>query len=64
MNVSLLGDVSSDSEINVTDVVTAINFILLIDEPSAYQTWAGDINGDIAINIIDIVMLVDIILGR
>jgi hypothetical protein len=60
VNVSLLGDVSSDSEINVIDVVTAINFILLIDEPSAYQTWAGDINGDIAINVLDIVMLVAI----
>jgi len=64
VNVSLLGDVSSDSEINVIDVVTAINFILLIDVPSEYQTWAGDINGDSAVNILDIVMLVDIILER
>ena len=40
-----------------------INFILLIDEPSAYQTWAGDINGDIAINVIDIVQLVNLILS-
>jgi hypothetical protein len=64
VNVSLLGDVSSDSEINVIDVVTAINFILLLDIPSEYQAWAGDINGDTAVNILDIVMLVDIILER
>ena len=62
--VSLLGDVSSDSEINVIDVISLINFILYIDEPNDYQYWAADVNGDTALNILDVVMLVDMILER
>ena len=64
INVSILGDVSSDSEINVIDVVTLVNFILFIDEPSDYQFWAADVNSDLALNVIDVVMLVDLVLGR
>ena len=63
INVSILGDVSSDSEINVIDVVTLVNFILFIDEPSDYQFWAADVNSDLALNVIDVVMLVDWILN-
>ena len=64
INVSLLGDVSSDSELNVLDVVTLINFILFIDEPSDYQHWAGDVNADTALNVLDVVIMVDLILER
>ena len=62
MSVSLLGDINSDSEINVLDVVTLINFILFIEEPNDYQFWAADINGDISLNIQDVVLLVNLIL--
>ena len=59
---NLLGDASSDGEINVIDVVTLINFILLFDEPENYQFWASDMNGDNQLNVIDVVQLVNLIL--
>ena len=62
INVSVPGDVSSDSEVNVLDVVTLINFILFIENPSDYQFWAGDVNQDGSLNVLDVVIMVDIIL--
>ena len=64
IDVSILGDVSSDMEVNVIDVVNLINYILFIEEPSDYQHWAADVNSDTALNILDVVMLVDLILDR
>ena len=64
VDVSILGDVSSDMEVNVIDVVNFINYILFIEEPSDYQHWAADINSDTTLNILDVVMLVDLILDR
>jgi hypothetical protein len=63
INVSILGDISSDSEINVIDVVNLINYILYIEEPTDYQFWAGDINDDTTLNVLDVVLLVDLILS-
>ena len=62
INISLLGDVSSDSEVNVLDVVSLINFILFIDDPTDYQHWAGDVNADTVLNVLDVVIIVDMIL--
>ena len=62
VDVSVLGDVSSDMVVNVIDVVTLINYILFIEDPSEYQFWASDVNSDTALNILDVVILVDIIL--
>ena len=62
VSVSLPGDVNSDSEINVMDVVNLINFVLFFDEPTEYQFWASDVNGDNALNVLDVVLLVDLIL--
>ena len=59
---SLIGDASGDGEINVIDVVTLINFILLVDEPNNYQFWSSDINADDDLNVIDVVLLVNLIL--
>ena len=64
IDVSISGDISSDSEVNVIDVVNLINYILYIEEPSDYQFWAGDVNSDTVLNVLDIVVLVDIILER
>ena len=64
IDVSILGDVSSDMEVNVIDVVTLINYILFIEEPGDYQHWAADVNSDTVLNILDVVMLVDLILDR
>ena len=63
VDVSVLGDVSSDMVVNVIDVVTLINYILFIEEPSDYQHWAADVNSDTTLNILDVVTLVDMILG-
>ena len=60
----ILGDVNSDFEINVLDVVLLVNFVLVIDEPNEYQFFLSDINGDAAIDILDVVQLINIILNR
>ena len=41
-----------------------ITFILVQDEPTAYEEWASDLNNDGFINVVDIVTMVDIILGN
>ena len=60
--LSLLGDNTSDGEVNVLDIVSLINFILLFNEPDEYQFWASDMNGDNSLNVLDVVLLVDLIL--
>ena len=62
MVFNLLGDSSGDGEVNVIDVVTLINFILLFDEPNNVQFWSSDINDDGELNVIDVVLLVNLIL--
>jgi hypothetical protein len=59
-----LGDVNQDDELNVLDIVTIVNFILGVLEPTAYQELAGDLNEDEAINVLDIVLIVNIILDN
>jgi hypothetical protein len=58
----LLGDVNLDEQINVTDIVLMISFILDQLTPSEYQEIASDLNGDGIINVVDIVLIVDLIL--
>ena len=60
----ILGDVNEDLLVNVTDIVMIITFILVQDEPTAYEEWASDLNDDGFINVVDIVTMVDIILGN
>ena len=59
----LLGDVNLDEQINVTDIVLMISFILDQSTPSENQEIASDINGDGVINVVDIVALVNYILS-
>jgi hypothetical protein len=63
INISMVGDVTSDGEINVLDVVSLINFILFVEEPNDYQFWAADVNSDGSLNVLDVVLLVDLILN-
>ena len=63
INDILLGDINSDTIINVQDVVLLINFILGTIEPSDDQNTAGDINIDGIINVQDVVILINIILS-
>ncbi len=61
-NTGLLGDVTNDGTIDVLDIVTEINIILNIIEPTQLQLWAGDLNVDEVIDILDIILLINIIL--
>ena len=56
------GDLNFDGLINILDVVTEVNIVLGIIEPSGDQLSAGDLNNDALINILDIVLIVNIIL--
>ena len=62
ITVSLLGDVNSDGSINVLDVVSLINYILLFEEPNDYEFWVSDVNGDNSLDVLDVVLLVGWIL--
>ena len=57
-NNNILGDINSDGNINVLDVVSLVNIILGYDDDSNL----ADINEDGSINVIDVVLLVNLIL--
>ena len=58
------GDVNQDEAVNILDIVTIVNFILGVLEPTAYQEYAGDLNVDGLINVLDIVLAVNIVLDN
>jgi len=60
----ILGDVNSDGDINVIDVVQLVSFILGNTSPSENEVSAADLNSDGLLNILDVVALVSIILGN
>ena len=55
---SSLGDINSDGDLNILDIVSLVNIILSND----YSDTA-DLNSDDTINILDVVLLVNAILG-
>lgn len=58
----LVGDVNHDSEVDITDVLCVVDYIL--GKPLAgFDVSAADINQDAAIDISDVLLIVDIILG-
>ena len=57
-----MGDVNHSGEVNVSDVVSCVDYILAITTENFHEDRA-DMNGDGIINISDIVMIVDTILG-
>jgi len=63
-NDVVLGDVNSDGDINVIDVVQLVSFILGNTSPSENEVSAADLNSDGLLNILDVVALVSIILGN
>ncbi|SVE58346.1 uncharacterized protein METZ01_LOCUS511200, partial [marine metagenome] len=57
-----LGDANFDGNIDVLDVVTLVNLILLINDPTEDQLFWLDMNQDNSLNIQDIVLIINIIL--
>ena len=58
-----MGDVNSDSEVNITDVVMIIEDILNRN-PKNYNAELADVNRDGWIDVSDVVMVIDAILGK
>lgn len=58
------GDVNGDTQVNIQDVVLAVNFVLGKTTPGAAQFSAADYNGDAVINVQDVVLIVNKLLGR
>jgi hypothetical protein len=58
------GDVNGDGEIDILDVIRAVNSILHIGPaPSEYELWAADCNGDGSVNVLDVIGIINVILG-
>jgi thermolysin len=60
----LFGDLNSDLNINIQDIIILISYILGSLELNDYQYFIGDTNMDSVIDILDIVSVVNIILGN
>ncbi|MBT7118324.1 MAG: T9SS type A sorting domain-containing protein, partial [Candidatus Marinimicrobia bacterium] len=57
------GDADFDNDVDITDVLAVVDFILEEDVPTEDQIRNCDVNSDEEINIADVVMMVDIIFG-
>lgn len=60
MTASLAGDVNSDGEINISDVIMLISIVLNSDTP----TPGSDFNGDNDVNITDVTALITYVLNN
>ena len=56
------GDANCDGIVNVLDVVTITNYILL-QNPTPFCFENADVSGDNIINVLDVVSIVNIIMG-
>ena len=55
------GDANGDGLVNVTDIVSTVNFIM--EKPSQdFNEYAADLNDDGVVNVTDIVKMVNIIM--
>jgi len=59
----VVGDLNNDNIINVLDIVSLINYILGISNPSECEYLVSDINGDDNLDILDIVLIINGIFG-
>jgi len=57
------GDADFDSDVDISDILAVVDFILEVDIPSEDEFRNVDVNMDDAINIADVIMMVDIIFG-
>jgi hypothetical protein len=58
-----LGDVDFNSSVDISDLLTVVDFVLEVSTPSEEQFRGADVNVDEEITINDVVMIVDIIYG-
>jgi len=58
------GDINTDGNIDILDVLEQINFILDIVEPTEADICASDLNADDNIDLLDSILLINIILNR
>ena len=58
----IIGDINSDSTVDILDIVLIVNIILGTLEPDELQILVSDLNQDNMINILDVVQIVNIIL--
>ncbi|MBT3748293.1 MAG: T9SS type A sorting domain-containing protein, partial [Bacteroidetes bacterium] len=63
ITIGLSGDVNTDGDVNVLDIVNLVSYILLVENPTDDQFSGGDINGDNILNVLDVVQIVNIIIG-
>ena len=63
MSLPLLGDSNCDGVVNVLDIVTTTNYILL-QNPTPFCFENADVNGDNIINVLDVVGTNSIIIGE
>jgi hypothetical protein len=59
----MLGDLNSDTTLNILDVILLVNVILDPNQTSDQIMQAGDINNDSTLNVLDIISLVNMILS-
>ena len=56
------GDVNSDEQIDISDVIIIVGYIMDFSELDSYLNWASDMNSDSILDILDIIELVNRIL--
>jgi hypothetical protein len=61
-NIDVQGDINSDGYLNVLDIVSMVNIILLTTTPTDCEVSIADVNFDGAVNVLDIVQVVNWIL--
>lgn len=63
-DVSMIqGDVNLDYNVNITDVVLLVQYILTDQELDEHLFWICDFNNDGQVNVVDLVLIVDFILN-
>jgi|GEM_PF-1424252 len=58
----IYGDIDQNGEVNILDIINAVDFVLGNTTPTPDQLEAGDMNNSGTIDIIDLVLIVNVIL--
>ena len=57
------GDINSDEQIDISDVIIIVSYIMNSSELDSYSNWASDMNNDNILDILDIIELINRILN-